>query len=325
MQTTSIPHDAIAAALRTLHEEAAAIANLAKVMATDTQLAQAIELVQNLKGRLIVTGVGKSGHVGGKIAATMASTGTPAFFVHPTEALHGDLGMITKDDAVLALSHSGESKELAVIIDYCSRFAIPLLALTGKPSSTLGKAATYVLNTHVEKEACPLNLAPTTSTTAALALADALAVGLMTARGFGKLDFAVFHPGGKLGAQLRKVASLMITSNLPLLPTTAKMDAVIIELTQKNLSCVGFTDSDGKLVGVFTDGDLKRSLSPDLFSKTGAEIMSHNPKTITADKLATAGVQQMQEHKIKTLWVTDEHGKPQGLFRLDECLAAGVV
>lgn len=316
---------ALSEALRTLREEAEALSHLATAMETDTALADVITLVQNITGRLIVTGVGKSGHIGGKIAATMASTGTPAFFVHPTEALHGDLGMITKNDAVLALSHSGESKELAVVIDYCTRFAIPLIALTGKPQSTLGKAATHVLNTHVTREACPLNLAPTTSTTAALALADALAVGLMTTRGFSKHDFAVFHPGGKLGAQLRKVESLMIANNLPLLPVTSKMDAVVVELTQKNLSCVGFTDEQGKLVGVFTDGDLKRRLAPDLLTRNAADVMSHNPKTIAADKLATAGVQQMEAHKIKTLWVTDAAGKPQGLFRLDECLAAGVV
>lgn len=313
------------AAAATLASAAQALTLLADNISTDEGFAKAVGLIQTCKGRVIVSGVGKSGHIGGKIAATLASTGTPAFFVHPTEALHGDLGMITKDDVILALSHSGESKELAAIIAYAARFDIPLIALTGKPNSTLGKAAAAILNNRVEKEACPLNLAPTTSTTASLALADALAVALMTTRGFAKEDFAVFHPGGKLGAQLLRVEDIMLSANLPLAPTTATMGEVLVELTQKNQSCVGLTDATGKLVGIFTDGDLKRRLSADLLSKTAEQAMTANPRTIAADTLATAGVNNMQQNGITSLWVVDESGKPTGLFRLEQCLKAGVV
>ncbi len=319
-------------AVNTLRSGAGAPTALADALPTAPAFLAAVNLIQSLKekgGRLIVTGVGKSGHIGGKIAATLASTGTPAFFVHPTEALHGDLGMITDRDAVLALSHSGESKELAAVLSYCKRFGIPLIALTGKPGSTLGKAATHILNTRVEKEACPINMAPTTSTTAALALADALAVGLMTARGFGKNDFAVFHPGGKLGAQMLRVSEVMLTQNLPILPATASMKDVLVELTGKNQGSVGFTAEDGALVGIFTDGDLKRRLmgpdGTDLFSRPATEVMTSNPKTITADVLAVTGVAQMQAQNVKDLWVVDAAGHPTGLFRLETCLARGVV
>lgn len=315
----------LTAAAATLASAAQALTQLADSLSTDEGFAKAVHLIQTCKGRVIVSGVGKSGHIGGKIAATLASTGTPAFFVHPTEALHGDLGMITKDDVILALSHSGESKELAAIITYAARFDIPVIALTGKPQSTLGKAAAAILNNRVEKEACPLNLAPTTSTTASIALADALAVALMTARGFAKEDFAVFHPGGKLGAQLLRVEDIMLAADLPLAPATAPMGDVLVELTQKNQSCVGLTDDTGKLVGIFTDGDLKRRLSPTLLSQTAAQAMSINPRTIARDSLATAGVRHMQERGITSLWVVDESGKPTGLFRLEQCLKAGVV
>ena len=316
---------ALAAAADTLRAEAAALTLLAGGIADNPGFAKALDLVLACKGRVIVSGVGKSGHIGGKIAATLASTGTPAFFVHPTEALHGDLGMIAKDDIVLALSHSGESKELAAIVAYCTRFAIPVVAVTGRPGSTLGKAAAAILDNRVEKEACPLGLAPTTSTTASLALADALAVALMTARGFAKEDFAVFHPGGKLGAQLLRVEELMATDNLPLLPATAKMPEVLVELTQKNQSCVGFTDASGQLVGIFTDGDLKRRLTPDLLAKSASEVMTPGPKTIAPDALATSGVAQMQRQNVTLLWAVDARQKPVGLFRLSQCLQAGVV
>ena len=312
------------AAVNTLKAEAEALAALAEAMQTDAALPATVDLIlEHKSGRVIVTGVGKSGHIGGKIAATLASTGTPAFFVHPTEALHGDLGMITAADVIIALSHSGESKELAAIIAYATRFSIPLVAITGRPGSTLGKAATQVLNTRVEKEACPLNLAPTTSTTVALALADALAVALMTARGFAREDFAVFHPGGKLGAQLLRVEEIMITQNLPLLPQAASMQDVLVALTQSNLGCVGLTAADGTLAGIFTDGDLKRRFAPDLLSKTAADVMTASPKTIEADALATRAVAQMEQQNVTSLWVL-QNGKPAGLLRLHECLHAGV-
>jgi arabinose-5-phosphate isomerase len=312
-----------AAAVATLQAEAAALQTLAEALQADPSLQKAIDVMHTTTGRIIVTGVGKSGHVGGKIAATLASTGTPAFFVHPTEALHGDLGMITKSDVILALSHSGESKELGPVISYASRFNIPVIAITGKPESTLGKAATVILGTHVEKEACPLGLAPTTSTTAALALGDALAVALMTARGFGKDDYAVFHPGGKLGAQLLRVSQVMVTEDLPLLPQTATMGDVLVALTTRNLGCVGLTGAQGELTGIFTDGDLKRRLTPDLLTRKAADVMTPRPKTVAEDALATAAVGQMESQNVTSLWAI-KGGKPVGLLRLLECLHAGV-
>ncbi len=321
-------NQALAAALETLRAETTALQNLAKALEADPALPAALSLLQaatlNNGGRVIVTGVGKSGHIGGKIAATLASTGTPAFFVHPTEALHGDLGMITKSDVIIALSHSGESKELAAIVTYATRFSIPIIAITGKPASTLAKAAKVTLNTRVEKEACPLNLAPTTSTTVALALCDALAIALMTSRGFKKEDFAVFHPGGKLGAQLLRVREIMVDENLPLHDENAPMAEVLVTLTASNLGCVGLTDAQGNLVGIFTDGDLKRRLTPDLLARTVADVMTRTPKTITADALATAAVAHMEQTNVTTLWVT-ENNKPVGLLRIQECLHANVI
>lgn len=314
----------LSAALETLRAESAAIAGLANALETDPSLSQAISLIQGMSGRVIVTGVGKSGHIGGKIAATLASTGTPAFFVHPTEALHGDLGMITQSDVVIALSHSGESKELAAVITYVTRFAIPMIAITGKPDSSLGKAATVVLNNHVTKEACPLNLAPTTSTTVSLAMGDALAVALMTARGFTKEDFAMYHPGGKLGAQLLRVKEIMVNEDLPLQPETASMAEVLVSLTARNLSCVGLTDAEGNLTGIFTDGDLKRRLTPDLLSRTASEVMTRNPKSIGPEALASSAVAQMEQFNVTNLWVI-ESGKPVGLLRIQDCLHANVI
>lgn len=317
-------NDTTAAAIATLTAQAQALTTLAEALATDPALPQAVALIHNSQGRVIVTGVGKSGHIGGKIAATLASTGTPAFFVHPTEALHGDLGMITTSDVIIALSHSGESKELAAIVAYSARFRIPLIAVTGKPESTLARAATVILNTRVTKEACPLNLAPTTSTTVALALCDALAVALMTARGFSKEDFAVFHPGGKLGAQLLRVSEVMVDEDLPLQPTTASMADVLVTLTTRNLGCVGLTDPEGNLLGIFTDGDLKRRLTPNLLNQTAADVMTRSPKTTAPDTLATAAVAQMESGNVTSLWVT-QSGKPVGLLRVQDCLHANVI
>lgn len=312
------------AAIATLTAQAQALSNLLEALKTDEAFPQAVNLIVNSAGRVIVTGVGKSGHIGGKIAATLASTGTPAFFVHPTEALHGDLGMITKSDVIIALSHSGESKELAAIIAYAARFSIPLIAVTGKPNSSLSKAATVILNTRVTKEACPLNLAPTTSTTVALAMCDALAVALMTARGFTKEDFAVFHPGGKLGAQLLRVSEVMVDEDLPLQPSTASMAEVLVTLTARNLGCVGLTDPEGNLMGIFTDGDLKRRLTPNLLSQIAADVMTASPKTTSPDALATAAVAQMESGNVTSLWVVSA-GKPVGLLRVQDCLHANVI
>lgn len=314
----------LTAALETLRAESIALQNLTKALETDPALPAALTLLHNCQGRTIVTGVGKSGHIGGKIAASLASTGTPAFFVHPTEALHGDLGMITKQDVIIALSHSGESKELAAIITYATRFNIPIIAVTGKPKSTLAKASKVVLNNRVEKEACPLNLAPTTSIVASLAICDALVVALMTAHGFKKEDFAVFHPGGKLGAQLLRVKEIMVDTDLPLQPENAPMSDVLVTLTTRNLGCVGLTDASGNLTGIFTDGDLKRRLTPNLLSLTVADIMTRSPKTIASDSLATAAVAHMEESNVTSLWVMDK-SKPVGLLRIQDCLHANVI
>ena len=317
------------AALSTLQAQAESLNTLISALKTDEALTSAISLLAGVKGRVIVTGVGKSGHIGGKIAATLASTGTPAFFVHPTEALHGDLGMITTGDVIIALSHSGESKELAAILTYATRFGIPLIAVTGRPESTLAKAATIILNTRVEREACPLNLAPTTSTLIALALCDALAVALMTSRGFTKEDFAIFHPGGKLGAQLMRVSEVMVTENLPLQPSTASMAEVLVSLTARNLGCVGLTDAHGNLIGIFTDGDLKRRLTPDLLSQTASDIMTLNPRSIAPSALATTAVAQMESQNVTSLWVVAKEGpnmgKPVGLLRVQDCLHANII
>jgi arabinose-5-phosphate isomerase len=335
VSTTPTMASAVQAAAHTLTQEAQALNALAQTLPTDPAIPAALQLMQQAVaegGRVIVTGVGKSGHIGGKIAATLASTGTPAFFIHPTEALHGDLGMLTPRDVVVALSHSGESVELAATLSYCTRFAIPLIALTGAKSvvggSTLAKAAQVVLNTGVQQEACPLNLAPTTSTTAALALADALAVALMHLKGFSKTDFAQFHPGGKLGAQLKRVQAVMLADNLPLLPHTATLAETLHLLAEANQSCVGFTDAAGKLVGIFTEGDLKRLLlrTATLDTIQTAEYFMHpHPRTIAPDAMATAAVASMDEHRITCLWVVNDAHHPVGLIRLSHCVHAGLV
>lgn len=287
---------------------------------------QAVALILGTRGRVIVTGMGKSGHIGAKIAATLASTGTPAFFVHPGEASHGDLGMIADDDTIIAISHSGGTRELSDIVAYCNRFNLPLIAMTGKAESVLAKAATVVLLDGVQQEACPLNLAPTTSTTVSLALGDALAVACMHRRGFNPEDFARYHPGGKLGSRLSKVSDLMVTgAQMPLVNMSATMADVVLEMTTKNLGGVGIVNTQGGLEGVITDGDLKRHMSPDLLQKPAVDIMSRNPKTITADVLATAAVQKMQQSRITLLFVKNDEGKPVGYLQLHHCLQAGVI
>ncbi len=314
-------------AITLLTTYAKALTTLAEALQTDPALERALTLMAQTTakgGRIIVTGVGKSGHIGGKIAATLASTGTPSFFVHPTEALHGDLGMITGADCLLALSHSGESKELSAVLEYATRFRIPLIAITGKPESTLGRSATAVLNTRVEREACPLNLAPTTSTSVSLALADALAVTLMERRGFSKEEFARFHPGGKLGAQLLRVHEVMVAEKLPLLTEEASMSEVLVTLTRANMGCVGFTNKKGNLTGIFTDGDLKRRLTPTLLTETAHSVMTPNPRTIGPEPLATAAAAQMDAQNVTSLWVV-EGEKPVGLIRVQDLLHRGIV
>lgn len=288
-------------------------------------LTKALDLMQNTKGRVIVTGMGKSGHVGSKIAATLASTGTPAFFVHPGEASHGDLGMLTENDVVLAISNSGETKELSDIITYCKRYGIPLIAITKNPNSTLGRTGDILLQLPDDGEACPLGLAPTSSTTATMVLGDILAVCLLERKGFSKTDFKQRHPGGKLGSFLQKVSDLMHKGEeMPLVYDTAPMQEALLMMTSKMLGCVGVIDKDRHLLGIITDGDLRRCFSPDILTKKASEIMTHSPKTTTPDILAVEAVKLMNEKKITQLFVID-HDQPVGVIHLHDCLKAGVA
>lgn len=291
--------------------------------------AQVAEKMIHLQGRVIVTGMGKPGHIGKKIAASLASTGTPAFFVHPAEASHGDLGMVTKNDLVLALSNSGESKELFDIINYCKRFGVPLVAVTSAPDSTLGKAADYVLQIPNKKEApeaCPFNMAPTTSMIETLAMGDALTVALMNMRGFTKELYHDRHPGGKLGNVLVKVKDLMATGDaLPLVSEDATMAEALLEMTKKTLGCVGVVAADNRLLGMITDGDLRRHMSPDLPTKSVKEVMHPNPITISGELLGSEAVALMNDKKITNIFAVDENNHPVGLIHMHHLLKAGVV
>jgi arabinose-5-phosphate isomerase len=286
--------------------------------------ADAVAKLAAISGRVVVTGMGKSGHVARKMAATFASTGTPALFVHPGEASHGDLGMITADDAVLALSNSGETTELRDLILYTRRFSIPLVAIVGRRSSTLAQAADVSLILPDVAEACPLGLAPTTSTTCMLALGDALAVTLLEQRGFSPRDFAVFHPGGKLGSQLLRVEQLMHQGeDLPLVDPSTRVDDAVLEMTRKRLGCVGVMEN-GRLAGIITDGDLRRKMGPELWTQTAGDIMTSSPRTIERRALAVEALQLMNAHGISVLFVTRD-GRPEGAIHLHDCLKAGIA
>jgi arabinose-5-phosphate isomerase len=317
----------IESALRTLELEADGIAALASAMRNGLGPAftAAVELVRVARGRLIVTGMGKSGHVGRKIAATLASTGTPAFFVHPGEASHGDLGVITGDDVIMALSWSGETSELKDLIDYSRRFRIGLIAMTAVADSTLGRAADVSLTLPQAREACPHNLAPTTSSLMQLALGDALAIALLESRGFTAVDFRVFHPGGRLGAMLKFVRDLMHTGDaIPLVPLGTAMPRAIAEMSQKGAGCVGVTDRDGRLAGIVTDGDLRRHIGPDLLEQPVEAVMTPNPRTIRPDQLASEALEVINASKITVLMVTDG-GRPVGIIHFHDLLRAGVA
>jgi len=288
-------------------------------------LTTALDMMQKAAGRVIITGMGKSGHIGKKIAASLASTGTPSFFVHPSEASHGDLGMITGKDVVLAISNSGESKELADILIYCKRFDIPLIAMTKNAQSSLGKAATVVLLLPNTGEACPLGLAPTNSSTATLVLGDVLTACLMKRRGFTKEDFNVRHPGGKLGAILQRVGDLMHTGDeMPLLGEDVDMQAAVLEMSSKRLGCVGFVNSEGLLVGMLTDGDLRRKFSADTVHVAAKELMTKNPITISKEALCAEAIRLMNERKITNLFVV-ENGRPVGTIHIHDLLAQGAA
>jgi arabinose-5-phosphate isomerase len=295
----------------------------------DAGFSDAVRLILACTGRVVVSGMGKSGHIGGKIAATLASTGTPAFFMHPGEASHGDLGMIAPNDVVLALSNSGESNEIVSIVPLIKRRGAKLIAMTGNPDSTMAREADVHLNAAVDKEACPLNLAPTASTTAALALGDALAVALLDARGFSADDFARTHPGGSLGRRLLiHVRDVMhIGEELPQIDCEASLKDALLEMTRKGLGMTAVVDAAGKVVGIFTDGDLRRALEHalDLQQARVTELMTHHPKTIHADELAVAAVEKMDTLKINGLLVVDDDNILLGALNMHDLLKAGVV
>jgi arabinose-5-phosphate isomerase len=296
--------------------------------AFDGAFGVALDLCAAARGRLIVTGIGKSGHVARKIAATLASTGTPALFVHPAEASHGDLGMIGVDDAILALSNSGESGELAAIIGYSRRFKIPLVAITGGRGSTLAEAADVVLLLPPAAEACPMGLAPTTSTTVMMALGDALAIALLERKGFSSADFQLFHPGGKLGRRLLRVGDIMHTGDdIPLVTPHLPMSEAILIMTAKSFGCVGVTEDDGRLIGVVTDGDLRRHMDDGLLARRVADVMHRNPKTIAANRLAgeALGLMTGRAPPTTSLFVVDAGGRPTGFIHVHDCVRAGVA
>lgn len=317
----------LALARQVLAIEAEAVRNLAGRI--DTQFAQAIEITLNCRGRVVVTGMGKSGHIARKIAATLASTGTPAFFVHPGEASHGDLGMITQDDVVIALSNSGESAEITTILPLIKRRGAKLIGMSGNPASTLARESDAHLNAAVDKEACPHNLAPTASTTAALALGDALAVALLDARGFTPEDFARTHPGGSLGRRLLvHVRDVMHSGEkLPVVMETASLKDALLEMTRKGLGMTAIVDGTGRLAGVFTDGDLRRTLEKtiNVHAANIADLMTRNPKSIGPDQLAVEAVERMQELKINGLLVVDAGQRLVGALNMHDLLKAGVV
>lgn len=288
-------------------------------------LTKALDIMQNANGRIVITGMGKSGHIGKKIAASLASTGTPSFFVHPAEASHGDLGMITEDDVIIAISNSGESRELVDILNYSKRFGIKLIAITKNLESSLGKAADIVLQLPNNGEACPLGLAPTSSTTVTLVLGDILTTCLIERKGFTKSDFNERHPGGKLGAILQRVSDLMHTaSEMPILEENSNMQQVLLEMTSKRLGCVGFINSNGDLTGMLTDGDLRRCLSPEILDKKAIDLMTKNPKTISKDMMTSEVLKILNEKKITNIFVVEDK-KPIGVIHIHDLLNNGVA
>ncbi len=315
----------IAAGRRVIGIEAAALAQLAETLPAG--FAEAAGLMLAARGRVILSGMGKSGHIARKIAATLASTGTPALYVHPAEASHGDLGMITGEDVVLLLSNSGETPELADLIAYTRRFAIPLIGVAGKADSTLLRASDIALVLPSAPEACSVGLAPTTSTTMTLALGDALAVALMEHRSFTPEDFAGLHPGGRLGARLARVADLMHAgAEVPLIGTEAPMAEALIEMTRKGFGVVGAVDADGALVGIVTDGDLRRHMAG-LLDRRVDEVMTRKPRTILTTALASEALGVMNKRKITTLFAAapESPGRPAGILHVHDCLRAGVI
>lgn len=314
-------------AVRTLTLEAEGLGSLQAALSSGMEqpFTDAVRILKEARGRVIVSGIGKSGHVGQKIAATFASTGTPAFFVHPSEASHGDLGMITKEDVILTLSWSGETVELKNIIMFSRRFGVPMISITSNRTSALGQQSDVVLELPKAKEACPMGLAPTTSTTMQLALGDCLAIALLEAKGFTAQDFKMFHPGGSLGASLKYVADVMQKGDrLPLARETELMSNAIVTMTSKSLGCLGIIDAKGKLIGVITDGDLRRHMGTDLIHATTGAIMSHKPKTVPPTMLTSQAIEILNASRITALFVVDK-SKPIGLIHIHDLLRAGVA
>ena len=291
----------------------------------DTHLSEAIDVLENVDGPVILTGMSKSGHIAKKIAASLASTGTPSFFLHPAEASHGDLGMITDKDVVIAISNSGEAKELVDIINYCKRFGITIIAITKNADSTLGKASDIVLLLPQNGEACPLGLAPTNSTTATLVMGDILTVELMERKGFTKSAFKLRHPGGKLGSILQKISDVMHKGDdIPLLEVGADMKSVLFEMTSKRLGCVGLIDNDHNLVGIITDGDLRRNFSNNILDLHAKDLMKTNPITIDAETFCSEALKIMNDNKITNLFITQAN-KPIGVIHIHDLLSQGVM
>ena len=318
--------DALQVARAVLRTEAAGLQALAAGL--DGNFGRAVDLLASVSGRVVVSGMGKSGHVARKIAATLASTGTPALFVHPAEASHGDLGMIVPGDAVLGLSNSGETVELADLVAHSRRFGLPLVAITARAASALALAADVALTLPAAAEACPMGLAPTTSTTMQMALGDALAVALLTRRGFTEADFHQFHPGGRLGTRLKRVRDLMHTGEaVPLALPDTVMDRALLLITEKRFGCLGVIDAVGRLTGIVTDGDLRRAMGPDLLSRRVADIMTRSPRTIAPDALAVEALHTMNsvDRPITTLFVVDPDKRPLGILHVHDLLRAGIA
>lgn len=321
------PHDLIETARRTIRLELEAVQEL--LPRIDTDFVKACEMILGAKGRVVVVGMGKSGHIGNKIAATLASTGTAAFFVHPAEASHGDMGMITRDDIVLALSNSGSTAEIVTLLPLIKRLGIRLISMTGNPESPLAKAAEVNLDARVSQEACPLNLAPTSSTTASLVLGDALAIALLEARGFTAEDFAFSHPGGALGRRLLlKVENVMHAGDmLPSVQRGTSLRDALLEMTRKGLGMTAVLENNGSLAGIFTDGDLRRALDKGIDVRLASidEVMTAHGKTVHAEMLAAEALKIMEDNKISALVVVDEKNRPVGAFNLGDLLRAGVM
>ena len=321
---------AVQSALRTLDAEGSGIAAISAALAgpLGAEFAAAVDLIRNAKGRVIVTGLGKSGHVARKIAATLASTGTPAFFVHTAEASHGDLGMITPDDVIIALSWSGEQPEMKNLVNYSKRFAIPMIAVTSNAASPLGEAAEIVLELPKAREACPHNLAPTTSSLMQAAIGDALAIALLEGRGFTALEFANFHPGGKLGAMLKFVRDIMHTGDaIPVKPLGSKMSDALVEMSSKGFGCVCIVDAASEIAGIITDGDLRRHMRSDLMTTLVDDVMTKNPRTIAPGMLASEIMRESVSSSKPAVMVliVAEGKKPVGIVHLHDLLRAGVA